>query len=197
MINTLTSMILGRLFIRALLGLIFLYTGISKLRHPYSFRRGIQDYQLIPSTIESALALSSLLAFAIPPAEILAGVGLLSGFLLLPVSLLVSTLLALFSVAILINLLRGRRDISCHCSGGTDTHPISWWLLGRNIILLFGPIVLLVSPTDPFIPDVLMRRPLLIDTSLWTSTVLPAVLLAIAVLSISSLLNYVRILWNN
>ncbi len=188
------AMILWRLFIRTLLGLIFLYTGASKLRHPHRFRSGIQDYQLIPTTLESTLALSTVLAFALPLMEILAGISLLSGFLLLPASIVTLILLVLFTSAMLINLLRGRQDLSCHCSGGSDAHRISWWLIGRNSLLFIGPILLLVSPADPFTPDVLMHRSSPFDAALWLNVALPAVLLVIAVLGTYVLLNAARVL---
>ncbi len=71
-----------RLFIRLLLGLILLNVGASKLVHSHRLRSGIQDYQLIPSTLESKLKLSAVLSFCIPLAELVEGLGLISGFLL-------------------------------------------------------------------------------------------------------------------
>jgi uncharacterized membrane protein YphA (DoxX/SURF4 family) len=73
-----------RLFLRLLLGLILLSVGVSKMARPGYFRQGIQDYQLIPPPLESRLAISTILAYSLPSVEILAGLGLITGFLLIP-----------------------------------------------------------------------------------------------------------------
>ncbi|MGO4119283.1 MauE/DoxX family redox-associated membrane protein, partial [Rhizobium ruizarguesonis] len=46
------------------------------------------------------------------------------------------TLLVVYSVAITINLVRGRNEISCGCGGVLGTHNLSWKLVIRNIFLL-------------------------------------------------------------
>lgn len=60
------SLIALHFFVRLLLGLLLCSVGVSKLAHPIHFRRGIQDYQLIPSTFDSRLTLSTLLAYGLP-----------------------------------------------------------------------------------------------------------------------------------
>ncbi|MGB8343563.1 MAG: MauE/DoxX family redox-associated membrane protein [Ktedonobacteraceae bacterium] len=97
-----------RLFTRLLLGLILLSVGASKLARPGHFRRGIQDYQLISPALDSRLALSTILAYGLPVAELVAGLALISGFLLLPATALAIFLMVVFSVAMGINLARGR-----------------------------------------------------------------------------------------
>lgn len=60
-----------RIFLRLLLGLLLLSVGASKLARPGSFRRGLQDYQLLSSALDSRLSLSAILTYGLPIAEIL------------------------------------------------------------------------------------------------------------------------------
>ncbi|WP_289141256.1 MauE/DoxX family redox-associated membrane protein [uncultured Brevibacillus sp.] len=69
--------------------------------------------------------------------EHLAGMLLFFGLLQQIGAVLGGLLLILYSVAIAINLLRGRRDISCGCGGVAGNHPISWLLVLRNLLLMF------------------------------------------------------------
>jgi hypothetical protein len=82
-----------------------------------------------------------MLATGIPLAELLAGLGLISGFWLVPAIVLAMALFVVFCIAITINLVRGRRDLSCHCGGVIGNHLISWWLVGRNGLLIIGLVI--------------------------------------------------------
>jgi hypothetical protein len=106
------------------------------------------------------------------------GIGLISGILLLPASLLTICLLTVFSGAMGINLARGRLDLSCHCGGALGDHRISWWLVGRNGLLLAATVLLISLPTDPF---ALNHWPLPAMTA-WLTVVLPLLLLVGVVL---------------
>lgn len=183
-----------RLFIRLLLGFVLLSVSISKMVHPRSFQRGILDYQVLPSILESKIALSTLLSFCIPLAELVAGLGLISGLLLLPATILSLGLLLLFSGAIAVNLVRGRRDLSCHCAGALGNHRISWWLIGRNGLCIAGLIILLLTPADLFTVETFVRSASPLSGAVWLGTVLPIVLLVGAVLAVLLLWNYARIL---
>jgi hypothetical protein len=87
--------------------------------------RTVQAILLLGSSLESALALSAVLSLCIALAELLAGGGLITGLWLVSASILGLLLLTLFSGAMLINLVRGRRDLSCHCAGVIGEHRIS------------------------------------------------------------------------
>lgn len=182
-----------RLFLRLLIGLILLSVGVSKLLHPHRFQRSIQDYQVLPPPVESRLALSAVLSYGIPLAELVAGLGLLSGLLLVPVALLTLALFLLFSGAILINLFRGRRDLSCHCGGMLGDHRISWWLVGRNGLLVASILFLLFTPPDLFTLDRLLRSPSAFSAAMWVSTFLPVILLVIGACALLLLFNIARI----
>ncbi len=171
------ALITLRLFLRLLLGVLLLSMGLSKLAHPRRFQQGIQDYQLIPSFLESRLALSAILSLSIPVAELLASLGLFSGLLFTPALVLALFLLAVFSGAIFINLVRGRQDLSCHCGEMFGDHQISWLLLGRNGFLISALLVLLVTPLDNFTFALLLYHP-----SAWLNMIIPLALLVISVL---------------
>lgn len=182
-----------RLFLRFLLGLILLSVGISKLAHPRRFQHGIQNYQLLPRVLESRFALSSVLSFGIPVAEILAGLGLLSGLLLTPALIITLYLFLMFSGAIFINLVRGRVDLSCHCDGLLADHRISWWLIARNTLLIVSLLILLLTPADQFTVDTFVHHPALISTATWEKAVLLAAFLVAGTLIIAVLSNVARV----
>ncbi len=185
-----------RFGVRLLLGVLLLSVGVSKLAHPRQFQRGIQDYHILPSLLEKKLALAALLSFGIPLAELLAGLGLLSGFWLVPAIVLAIALFVVFSAAITINLVRGRHDLSCHCGGIVGNHLISWWLVGRNGLLIVGLGFLLVTPPDSVTVVSFLRSPSLLNSSL-VSTIVPVAVLVGAVVAIIVLCNAARVLWRS
>lgn len=172
-----------RLFIRFLLGFILLSAAISKLMHPKRFRSGIQDYQLIPAVLEFKFIIPTLLSFLIPLAEVLSGIGLI--FLTL-------FLFVLFTTAIVINLVRGRRDLSCHCSGALGNHSISWWLVGRNGIFIVGLLLLLLTPPDLFTSRTILSGSSTTIVAMLLDTALPVLLLVAGLLVILVLINATR-----
>ena len=50
--------------------------------------------------------------------------------------LLAAVLLVISGMAIGVNILRGKRDIDCGCSGPLGRQPLSGWLLWRNASLV-------------------------------------------------------------
>ena len=51
-----------------------------------------------------------------------------------------------FTVAMAMNMLRGRDDIDCGCGG--QQQILSYWLLLRNAVLIIGCLLLIVPSTD-------------------------------------------------
>ncbi|MGH2494178.1 MAG: MauE/DoxX family redox-associated membrane protein, partial [Ktedonobacteraceae bacterium] len=177
-------------------GLILLSVGMSKLAHPRRFQRDIQDYQLLSPVLGSRLALSTALSFVIPVVELLAGLSLFSGLLLAPALIFTLCLFVMFSGAIFINLVRGRFDLSCHCGGIVGDHRISWWLMGRNALLMVGLLILLFTPPDLFTVATLVHRSTVLSASL-LSIVFPVVLLVGTTLAAVALINSARVLWRS
>lgn len=184
----LIDVIAVRLFLRLLLGGILLSGGVGKLADWHSFRSGIQHYRVIPSLLESKMAFSTILSFCIPCLEIGVSLGLVSGLLIVPATMLALILLIVLSGAILLNLRRSRRDLSCHCGGVLGSHPLSWWLLGRNSCILASLMLLLLTPADPLTLDRVVRDSSVLSVLLW-NTVLPVIILVSIVLIALLLVN--------
>jgi uncharacterized membrane protein YphA (DoxX/SURF4 family) len=113
-----------------LLSYLFLVGGWQKRADTAYFQQVITDYRLLPASW------SPLLARAIPIVEICAGLALLIPALQLIALAAVATLLAVYTLAIALNIARGRRDLDCGCAGPGQEQTISGWLLGRNLVLI-------------------------------------------------------------
>src|SRR5579859_651937 len=165
-------------FLRLFLGSLMLCSGITKVYHPQRAAQAVREYQILPAALQVRSSAITTIAGGLWVSEILVGVGLISGILLLPASLLTICLLIVFSGAMGINLARGRRDLSCHCGGALGDHRISWWLVGRNALLLAATVLLISLPADPFALD---HWPLPTMTA-WLTVVLPLLLIVGVVL---------------
>jgi uncharacterized membrane protein YphA (DoxX/SURF4 family) len=183
-----------RLFLRLFLSLILLSAGISKLAHPGRFQQGIQEYQILPPTLESKMVLSRILSFGVPVLEITAGLGLITGLWLVPTALFTIGLFVVYSSAITFNLLRDRHDLSCHCGGVIGSHPISWWQVGRNSLLIFSLLFLLFTPPDVFTVASFLRSSSQLHNVL-VSIFIPVALLVVVVLAAIVLLRSARAIW--
>lgn len=129
----------------ALLAIVFLGGAWQKLRDLDGLSAAIEQYRLMPS----ALAASA--ARALVAAELAAGL------LLLPVptrgvgAALSALLLAAVTLAVAINLLRGRSAIDCGCGGPEGGQHLSWGLVLRNALLglAAGTAVAAETPREP------------------------------------------------
>jgi hypothetical protein len=118
---------------RTLVGLILLASAILKLRDLPAFGEIIRGFALVPPwAARSSAVIISL-------AELFTGACLLwstiietEGLAWAPV--MAMGLFALFGGAVTVNLVRGRRDLSCGCFGGNDAR-IGWRLVARSALL--------------------------------------------------------------
>ncbi len=134
MIDPLTVLVLS-----TSLALLFLTAAMHKLNSSARFRAQLAAYELVPSAILPGLAR------AIPLAE-MAVVFLILAPITRPwAGALAAGLLASYTVAIAINLLRGRDDIDCGCGG--QPQMLSYWLLLRNAALIIGCLLLVLPGT--------------------------------------------------
>jgi len=112
----------------AALGVAAIFVGSSaiKLANLTAFRAALSDYRIVPESIELPVAV------AIPLGEMIGATGiLLNAERALAGSLLI-VLLAVFSIAIGVNIARGRRDIDCGCFGPALKQTLSASMLVRN-----------------------------------------------------------------
>ncbi|WP_085314984.1 MauE/DoxX family redox-associated membrane protein [Derxia lacustris] len=113
--------------------LVLLTGAVHKLIDGAGFARTLADHQLLPD------ALVAPLARALPLAEIAAGTALLFGASHGAGLALAALLFALYTGALVANLLRGHVDIDCGCGWGPTARQrgrLSWSLPLRNLVLL-------------------------------------------------------------
>ncbi|WP_010490980.1 MauE/DoxX family redox-associated membrane protein [Paenibacillus elgii] len=115
---------------RILLAILFISSSVSSLRHWQAHLGIIKDYKILP--------VSLIRWFAILEHTIkwLVGIFLLFGMHSSLAALTGSGLLLMYSIAITINLLRDRRELSCGCGGLAGNHLLSWKLIVRNLFLI-------------------------------------------------------------
>ncbi|MFP6682049.1 MAG: MauE/DoxX family redox-associated membrane protein [Gammaproteobacteria bacterium] len=107
--------------------LLFLFACYSKVRSFGVFHSTLADYELVPGVL---VWLSAILIVVL---ELVIGFGALFRSFAGPAMALAAALLLLYAAAIGINLVRGRRDIDCGCTGPATQQLLSGWLLLRNI----------------------------------------------------------------
>lgn len=122
--------------------LLFLFACAHKFQDRAHFRLNFEAYKIVPGS------LSGMVTTLIPPLEFITGMGwlacALTGTMLATVSFLSIALLAAYSLAIAVNLARGRDHIDCGCSfsaagfnsAGNGSQHISSGLIFRNAILI-------------------------------------------------------------
>lgn len=113
------------LCIRWVLAVVFVIAVVHKLSSPASFVATMKAYHLLPE------GLSDFVAYALIATEILTAVALALNIQWGSVA--AAVLMTVYTLAILVNLLRGRRDIDCGCSGPYLRQTLSAWLVVRNL----------------------------------------------------------------
>lgn len=123
------------------LGVILVNGASQKWREREMFKAIVENYGLLPLDVVAVAAL------AVTAAETVVGIALL-----LPTSRQAAAvgallLLAVVTLAVVINLLRGREDISCGCGGASGDQRLSWSLVLRNLALGAGALLAASAPT--------------------------------------------------
>jgi uncharacterized membrane protein YphA (DoxX/SURF4 family) len=115
------------LFARIFIAIVLIIAASGKIIRRREFIEIIRNYGLLPA------GLATVVGHFILIVEPIIALSLLSG-LLIPWSAIAATLLFItFASAIAINLLRGRREISCGCFSINGNQALSWILVMRNI----------------------------------------------------------------
>ena len=120
--------------IRALVGLVFLSAAWGKAGHRLEFQGVVANYRLLPDALVVPFAV------VLPPLEAAVGVLLPAGVFAPWTEAVAAALLALFAVAMAINIRRGRTDIDCGCFQSALKQTLGWTLVARNaaLVLLLG-----------------------------------------------------------
>lgn len=132
------------------LALLFLHAAWHKWRAGVRFEAQLAEYRLLPEALVPGTArVLMLLEFAV-------ALGLVLPLLRQPAALVAAGLLALYAIAIAVNLVRGRHHIDCGC--GDTPQLLSVWLVLRNLFLLAAALVsaLPAAPRAPATLDLLL-----------------------------------------
>lgn len=114
--------------LRLFLASIFARAVYAKVRFPKEFADALRGYQLVPENLASGFA-GALLALecALVPALLVSAAAPYA-------AAIAAGVLCLYALAIGINLLRGRRDIDCGCSGPAARQTLHEMLVVRNLV---------------------------------------------------------------
>jgi uncharacterized membrane protein YphA (DoxX/SURF4 family) len=136
---------------RFALAIVFLLAGVAKLPRRREFTEAVLGYGLVPPRI------GRLVGRWLPPVELGAAILLILGLATEVVVGLIGVLLAGFSMAIVVNLVRGRA-IDCGCYGVVAERRITWLTVGRNAVpIAMAALVAAVAPTALSIDELLGR----------------------------------------
>jgi uncharacterized membrane protein YphA (DoxX/SURF4 family) len=116
------------LLLRVYVGGVFVYASMYKINYPAEFAETIASYQLLPYWAVNIAAL------IMPWLELVSGVLLILGVRTRSAAAVVGGMLMLFSLAILVTLLRGI-PIGCGCFTSAE-EPLGWGTLWRDLIWL-------------------------------------------------------------
>jgi hypothetical protein len=131
------------LAIRIIATLVFGAAVLGKLGHRQEFTGVLANYRLVPEALVPAVA------YLVVGLEIAVVVALSTGFVLAAGAALAVGLLCLFTVAMAINLARGRTKIDCGCFQTTLDHQLSGALVVRNLLLIAAILTLLLPQSRP------------------------------------------------
>ena len=123
--NIFKSEYLALLF-RCYIGYLFIYASLSKIPDPAIFAENVAAYQIIPYWGVN------LVAIVLPMLELICGFFMIIGIRIKVVSTILGSLLFMFTVFVIINILRGS-NISCGCFDTVD-EPINWIKVSKNSI---------------------------------------------------------------
>lgn len=140
------------LFIRICIAIIFISSSISKYINFEKHIGIIEDYKILPPNWSKSLGN---LDFSI---EFVIGILLLLGLFQFWSGVIGSGLLLIYTIAIVINILRGRTEISCGCGGVMGNHNLCWKLVIRNISLISICIVISLNKELLFSLDAIIFR---------------------------------------
>lgn len=115
--------------LRVILGVLFLWAGLSKMPQIENFARTIEVFHLLPQILILPTAI------ILPYVEFLTGLSLLLGFKTRLSACVCLGLLCLFVIALGITIAQGIDDIPCGCFGIGIGDTLSTALI-RNLVLI-------------------------------------------------------------
>lgn len=117
-------------YAQVLLLIVFGAAGWSKLRSLEAFEGVVYNFRILPEIVARPAA------WLLPVAELAVAVGLVLPATRASAAAGAVALLAVFCIAIAVNLARGRRAIDCGCFSSTLKQHLSIGLILRNVALM-------------------------------------------------------------
>jgi len=112
--------------LRLYIGGLFIFASLYKMNHAAEFAESIANYQLVPYWAVNTLAVT------MPWLELICGLMLVIGFRAKSVTVMIGVMMAMFTVALVINVLK-ETPISCGCFS-TSGDVIGWHTVLRDVI---------------------------------------------------------------
>ena len=116
------------IFLRLILGAVFLWASFDKIIDPASFAKNISNYHVVPFGLENTVAI------ILPWLEFFIGTGMILGIMINGSIIISSFLLILFNILIAQAILRGF-NIECGC-GLKDGQMVGIEKILENFVLL-------------------------------------------------------------
>ena len=130
--------------VRIFVGFLFIFASVDKIAAPDAFAASISNYKLLGTMA------ASVIATVLPWVELLCGFGLVFGAFPRGSSLILTTLLVVFTVAVFTALFRGL-DISCGCfTQDPQAGKVSWEKITENLGLILLTTFLFYSTSVKF-----------------------------------------------
>jgi len=114
--------------VRIYLALVFILSGLDKINDLQTFSNSILNYKILP------IYVVNLLVIVIPWIEVITGSFLLLGIYIKENSLIIFSLLVVFTLAIFSAVIRGL-DIECGCMGAIDGRKVGLLKIIENLAL--------------------------------------------------------------
>lgn len=128
---------------RLVVGGMFLWAAIGKLRDPAAFALSITNYRILPESLVGWCALM------VPWIEVVAAAALLTGWGKRGGALIIAAMLVVFTGAITQAILRDI-NIDCGCFGSATQARVGWSSVLRNLALLAASLlVVFLGPRQP------------------------------------------------
>jgi uncharacterized membrane protein YphA (DoxX/SURF4 family) len=130
------------LVLRIAVGLFFIYAAQDKISHTADFASAIRAYEIIPDS------LSAIPAIFLPWFELVCGVLLIGGIFTKSSALISASLMVVFTINILIAMLRGL-EIDCGCGASlTGVEKVGWLKIFENSLLIL--VLIFLSKKESF-----------------------------------------------
>lgn len=113
---------------RIYLALVFIVSSLDKINNLDAFATSIENYRLFPTQIINIFAIT------IPWIELISGAFLLLGIYIKENSIIIASLLVVFTTAVIIAVARGL-DIDCGCQGTFDGQKVGLLKIIENVSL--------------------------------------------------------------